>query len=883
MYIGRNEVVLQMIAQASIGGNGQVYDPHPGNQTGGELNIKQWSSRPWNCVLRPRDPNMGLRLATLQRDACRNQNIGYDWARRTTYFSKLRAANWNPSAIRDKCDTDCSALTCANIAAVGHLMNNSQWASLGQLSTHYMRSALTSRGFLLLTDSRYLTSDKYLLPGDVLLNDGKHTAVNLDAGSLSGSSVIVSSGSSGPTFVPRLTEPSLTDKNWINTGYGGKNRCMVINKSTGTVLPNCFSGDTEIICENGIVPIKTLVGKRTRIPTKNGVWRNADIKYFGQQPLYEVCLGNGSVYKCTANHRWIIYSQSGKTEYIRTTEELKPGMFLNYSFQGCITYEDNIDGLRHGFVYGDGSKYTKNFTQANICGFKHTFMHKYFDGCRSYTQSDGTTVYTRQVKNGKELPDIASDKCYLYNFMRGYFAADGTVDDDGYSTICCSKRDSLKQVRNICAVLGIKTTDVREIWSEGYTGYRPVYELTLKRDSLDVSFFLNPKHQRNFLKRPKKHIVRTTVKSVRPLNIVEDVYCPVEPETHMCTLGNGELTGQCTGYAWGRFMEILGSSPKLSTANAGMWYSYTSDGYERGSTPKLGAVLCMGKPGAAGHVAIVEKINSDGSIVTSESGYSSSKRFWTSTRRPPNYCNSPYYFQGFIYNPGASDMLGADGMGMMGGLLYYVENDEDDAIMREVGYIQPDGKSTLNTTPYKLSVINYTTSLGSFFKGAIGVPGMIGGLDGPGIDVNVSGVDNNVAKQIIQFCMSKGYNLAAACGVCGNVYAECGYNIAAVQKGASNPGLGICQWTYWSRKQAFLREVPDWKTNLTGQLNFMWKEVSTQYTGCHKKMLAVPNNEEGARQATIIWCDEYEAPGVPAKTKRINEAVRLFKSSVIQM
>lgn len=423
MYIGRNEVVLQMIAQASIGGNGQVYDPHPGNQTGGELNIKQWSSRPWKCVLRPKDPNMGIRLATLQRDACRNQNIGYDWARRTTYFSKLRAANWNPSAIRDKCDTDCSALTCANIAAVGHLMNNSQWASLGQLSTHYMRSALTSRGFLLLTESRYLTSDKYLLPGDVLLNDGKHTAVNLDAGSLSGSSVIVSNG----------------------------------------------------------------------------------------------------------------------------------------------------------------------------------------------------------------------------------------------------------------------------------------------------------------------------------------------------------------------------------------------------------------------------------------------------------------------------DTMGTDGMGMMGGLLYYVENDEDDAIMREVGYIQSNGKSTLTTTPYKLSVINYTTALGAFFKGAIGVPGMMGGVDGTGIDVNVSGVHNTVAKQILQFCMSKGYNLAAACGVCGNVYAECGYNIAAVQKGASNPGLGICQWTYWSRKQAFLREVPDWKTNLTGQLNFMWKEVSTKYTRCHNKMLAIPNNEEGARQATIIWCDEYEAPGVPAKTKRIKEAVRLFKSSVIQM
>lgn len=114
----------------------------------------------------------------------------------------------------------------------------------------------------------------------------------------------------------------------------------------------------------------------------------------------------------------------------------------------------------------------------------------------------------------------------------------------------------------------------------------------------------------------------------------------------------------CVGYAWGRFYEILGKRPSLSRSNAENWYSNTSDGYSRGKTAKLGAVVCWAKGKAgnssdgAGHVAIVEKIKSDGSFVVSQSGYKS-KRFWTSTI-PASGKLSGYTFQGFIYNPAVS-------------------------------------------------------------------------------------------------------------------------------------------------------------------------------------------------------------------------------------
>ena len=46
-----------------------------------------------------------------------------------------------------------------------------------------MKDYFKKAGFQILTDSKYLTSDAYLMPGDILLNISHHTATNLDFGS----------------------------------------------------------------------------------------------------------------------------------------------------------------------------------------------------------------------------------------------------------------------------------------------------------------------------------------------------------------------------------------------------------------------------------------------------------------------------------------------------------------------------------------------------------------------------------------------------------------------------------------------------------------------------------------------------------------------------
>lgn len=121
-----------------------------------------------------------------------------------------------------------------------------------------------------------------------------------------------------------------------------------------------------------------------------------------------------------------------------------------------------------------------------------------------------------------------------------------------------------------------------------------------------------------------------------------------------------KLGGNCTAYAYSRMAELLGKKPTgLPTSNAENWYQDSK--FKKGSTPKLGAIICWKKgkihngSDGAGHVAVVERINSDGSILISESGYKSFL-FRTRTIKKPYKLNG-YQLEGFIYCPNEYEIL----------------------------------------------------------------------------------------------------------------------------------------------------------------------------------------------------------------------------------
>lgn len=154
-----------------------------GDQTGKEWAIINWYNRPWTCVLRYPDQKVRELIAELAIEAANNNKIGYDQTQRTTYWKELQKANYRPSNIKNACEGDCSAGVIANVRAVGYLLNINKLKNINASYTRNMKPGFKEAGFKVLTDSKYLTSSAYLVPGDILLYENHHTATNICIGS----------------------------------------------------------------------------------------------------------------------------------------------------------------------------------------------------------------------------------------------------------------------------------------------------------------------------------------------------------------------------------------------------------------------------------------------------------------------------------------------------------------------------------------------------------------------------------------------------------------------------------------------------------------------------------------------------------------------------
>ena len=115
---------------------------------------------------------------------------------------------------------------------------------------------------------------------------------------------------------------------------------------------------------------------------------------------------------------------------------------------------------------------------------------------------------------------------------------------------------------------------------------------------------------------------------------------------------NQNLIGECTWYVWGRAYEILGHRPNISRGHAKDFYTYNlnSGAYPYGNEPKLGAIACFAPHNHAdwtGHVAIVEAVGGDGSVILSEYNFVSRHAF--SANRYLNPTEARTWVQGYIY------------------------------------------------------------------------------------------------------------------------------------------------------------------------------------------------------------------------------------------
>lgn len=169
----------------------------------------------------------------------------------------------------------------------------------------------------------------------------------------------------------------------------------------------------------------------------------------------------------------------------------------------------------------------------------------------------------------------------------------------------------------------------------------------------------------------------------------------------------------CVGYAYGRYLEFYGlKSADLPTCNAKDWYAAAKkNGFKCNYTPTVGSLIVFGG-GECGHIAFVERIESNGDLFLSESNWGHEFFKNRTVKKVNSYAlSSAYPCIGFIANPNVkpeapkkSDFLPARG--------YFKKGDNSANVgkiasfMRRVFPAYTDKKALGNTYgPYLISAV----------------------------------------------------------------------------------------------------------------------------------------------------------------------------------
>lgn len=126
---------------------------------------------------------------------------------------------------------------------------------------------------------------------------------------------------------------------------------------------------------------------------------------------------------------------------------------------------------------------------------------------------------------------------------------------------------------------------------------------------------------------------------------------------------NGYTLPNCVAFVHGMWLSTITEAKGLEEAkriehdmcwgNAEAYWDYTEDGFKRGQTPKLNAIMVWeGHGSLAGHVMIVTSILDNGDVIGTGSDYSGAKFYTRRYYKSQNFNFSPNYtFKGFIYCP----------------------------------------------------------------------------------------------------------------------------------------------------------------------------------------------------------------------------------------
>lgn len=296
-------------------------------------------------------------------------------------------------------------------------------------------------------------------------------------------------------------------------------------------MHNCVGRETRFLTTEGVKSFDDFTdGETINVITHTGEIKEATVKCYGEQTLYDITLKRGGTIKtirATANHRWLLNNGS-------ITDNLKIGDVLidapeifNFDYYNS-SYNEKLMWCK-GFTYGDGTlEYSKgvqrNRTRIRLCGDKRKYLDRFdIDGCSINNQTANNEPIVKVFDYNKEIPYFEN-----YNEIKAF--VDGLYCADGYQGknkgIQFTGQKSISFVERYFESCGYYISRKTDKTNKS-TNYG-------KRNDTTIEFGFTIKPSRF------KWKVQKIEKSA-----VEKVYCLDVQDNHSFIISGGIVTGNC--------------------------------------------------------------------------------------------------------------------------------------------------------------------------------------------------------------------------------------------------------------------------------------------------------------------------------------------------
>ncbi|MER7477403.1 LAGLIDADG family homing endonuclease [Streptomyces sp. NPDC126510] len=306
--------------------------------------------------------------------------------------------------------------------------------------------------------------------------------------------------------------------------------------------------------------------------SSHAMFRDVEVEYAGLRPVWRVTMHRGRQKRellTTADHPWMTHVRKLRPPKANgrhngyetvtartTTEQLTPGAVLRDVKASPTTRTGMVPfAVAQGFVYGDGDgdkgQGERPATLTIYDQDKDKALLPFFAAheTKLITANGGKEALRIYglPRLWKAAPDFRETRAFLLSWLAGYFAADGTVTEDGSARIGSASEDALGLVRSVAAICGIRYGPLRTSMRVG-TGTQPtpLHTVTITAPDLPDWFFVIEEHRRRVAARAdirEQHVRHWIVDEVQPTGQQAEVSTVHVPGVDALALSEDLMTG----------------------------------------------------------------------------------------------------------------------------------------------------------------------------------------------------------------------------------------------------------------------------------------------------------------------------------------------------